>query len=466
MGIKISDLWRWEGTIDRGPYLIMGAILFLVKHNLDRFIASYYFNKPWSLFNYIIPSEAVQITKLPSEEKIFYATLLAVALPFIFSGVMLTIKRLRATKLSPWLVILFFIPFVKLAFFLLMSFLPSQEEGKKAIFGTTPIKRAFDRIIPDHWFGSAAMGMVITVPLSAILAVFCISILGNYGWTLFVGMPFCLGLTAVLFHGYHKEKSFLSCLLVSTVPAILLGILIIGIAVEGVICIIMAAPIAFFLSWLGGIVGYFMQKRPASFKQSPAITMLLLLFLPVLMGAEYQSAPTTPLIEVQTAIEIAAPPETVWHNVVSFSELPTPDSWLFHTGVAYPMRAEITGQGVGAIRRCVFSTGAFVEPIEVWDEPKLLKFSVTAQPPAMQEWTLYPGPRPPHLDNYLVSHGGQFKLTTLPNGHTLLEGTTWYDHKIWPVTYWQVWSDAIIHRIHLRVLKHIKQLSEHPATSK
>lgn len=31
---------------------------------------------------------------------------------------------------------------------------------------------------------------------------------------------------------------------------------------------------------------------------------------------------------------------------------------------------------------------------------------------------------------------------------------------MWPAEYWQLWSDAIIHRIHLRVLTHIKRLAE------
>ena len=64
------------------------------------------------------------------------------------------------------------------------------------------------------------------------------------------------------------------------------------------------------------------------------------------------------------------------------------------------------------------------------------------------------------LTGFLVSERGQFRLVRLPSGHTLLEGTTWYHHGMWPVAYWQVWSDYIIHAIHLRVLKHIKESAE------
>jgi hypothetical protein len=52
--------------------------------------------------------------------------------------------------------------------------------------------------------------------------------------------------------------------------------------------------------------------------------------------------------------------------VIEFSKLPPPQEAIFKLGIAYPMRAQIAGHGPGAIRHCVFSTGAFVEPIEVW----------------------------------------------------------------------------------------------------
>ena len=134
--------------------------------------------------------------------------------------------------------------------------------------------------------------------------------------------------------------------------------------------------------------------------------------------------------------------------------------WYFRAGLAYPMRARIEGLGPGAIRYCEFSTGPFVEPIEVWDEPRLLQFRVTENPAPMHERSPYGHIQPKHLHGYLVSERGQFRLTKLANGHTLLEGATWYQHGLWPAEYWKWWSDAIIHRIHLRVLNHVRMLAE------
>ena len=69
---------------------------------------------------------------------------------------------------------------------------------------------------------------------------------------------------------------------------------------------------------------------------------------------------------------------------------------VFRTGVAYPTEARIDGSGPGAIRKCQFSTGAFVEPITVWDEPHLLRFRVTHNPAPLGEWSPW-GLSVPHI---------------------------------------------------------------------
>jgi hypothetical protein len=64
-----------------------------------------------------------------------------------------------------------------------------------------------------------------------------------------------------------------------------------------------------------------------------------------------------------------------------------------------------------------------------------------------------------------VSRQGQFRLAPLAadgdhRERTLLEGTTWYTNAMWPAAYWSLWSNAMIHAIHGRVLDHIKDVAE------
>jgi len=185
--------------------------------------------------------------------------------------------------------------------------------------------------------------------------------------------------------------------------------------------------------------------------------------VPAWFGAERAAALRPPVYEVRTAIEVNAPTKKVWNEAVAFADIPPPKELLFRSGVAYPIRSEITGHGVGAVgavRQCIFSTGPFVEPIEVWDEPHLLKFGVTASPAPLNELTPYGHIDAPHLHGYFVSEEGQFLLTALPGGRTRLEGATWYHNAMWPATYWHWWSDYIIRKIHSRVLEHIRAQAE------
>lgn len=474
---RLSDLWTLgtlEGTLERGPYALWGVILFALKYNLDRFVAATVFHRSWSLFRYFAPHESGRVDSLAGADLRFFATLLLMAVPFIYCGVALTLRRLRGAGLPPGLLMLFFVPVVNLLFFALLSLLPSAS-GAQASTGSSLLAR----MVPRSKLGSAAAALLIVLPVAAFLTVLSVRVMQSYGWGLFVGLPFCIGLAAALLHGYHQPRSLWQSVSVALTAVTLLGLVLLAVAVEGAFCLLMAWPLGAALGALGGIVGALIQRREgasASAAAGPAdgaaptrppggggALVLLLFLLPVLMGAERAEGGPAALIPLRTAVEVDAPPQVVWQKVVTFSELPPPSEWLFRIGIAYPQRAVIQGTGVGAVRHCVFSTGPFVEPIEVWDEPRLLKFAVTAQPPAMQEMSPWGKIDAPHISDFLVSEGGQFLLTPLPGGRTRVEGTTWYRHRIWPADYWRVWSDWILHSIHTRVLLHVKREAERGA---
>jgi len=452
---QLFDVWNWQGKVGRTRYLISGLLLLAIKHNLDRLVAALY-GYPWRILNYWVSDIPTGIANISRREASFYALLIVIALPFIWIGTVLTLRRLRDANLPLWLVPLFFLPFFNLAFFIILVAIPSEAPSDHE-----QLSSRFARWIPKGEFGSAALGVLVTAGLSVLITTLSANGLGSYGWGLFVGIPFFLGLNSVLIYGYHQPRSLGRCLLVALLSTALVGISLFAVAIEGLICLIMALPLAIVLALFGGFIGFVLQQRRSFSNQSLRVVSVGFLLMPGLTLLEYSIGETSPVYAVKTSVVIEANAQIVWSNVVSFAQLPPPTETIFKTGIAYPIRADIAGHGVGAVRHCVFSTGEFVEPITVWDEPRLLSFSVSGQPPAMEEMSIYSDLHPPHVEHYLISRRGQFELKALPDGTTLLEGTTWYQNRFWPGVYWHLWSDAIIHRIHQRVLVHIKNLSEH-----
>ena len=459
--MKPLNFWQWEGRADRWTYFLVGAIGFSTKLLIDYFVVTNVFHRVWSPLFYWRPFGMVQTLSLKDgAEAGFGLTMVLVSLPFLWLGLAMTVKRLRDAGHPVWLVCLFFVPLVNLVYFAVLCFLPSATESPREEAAPWPAVRPLDRWIPHSQFGSSLLAIGLTTLLGLLFAALGTQVVRTYGWGLFVALPFCLGLFSVLLHSYHSPRSFGECTLVSLVPIGILGVVLLLVAIEGLICILMAAPIACLLALLGGWLGYVIQAAHWGRRHTPAMLSVVVLLTPSFFGAENVFKPQPSVFVVKSAIEVNATPEKVWREVVSFAEIPPPKEAIFRAGIAYPIRAEISGHGAGAIRHCVFSTGPFVEPITVWDEPRLLRFSVTANPAPMNELTPYAHIEPAHLHGYFESHQGQFLLTELPNGHTRLEGTTWYSHTMWPEQYWHWWSNYIIHNIHMRVLQHIKMKVE------
>ena len=303
--------------------------------------------------------------------------------------------------------------------------------------------------------------ILVSVAISTLLTVWGIYEIGQYGIALFILTPLFMGMVPAILYGQGREVSKKQARNLAFASLALFTVGLVVFALEGLICIAMAAPFGLLFSWVGSLMGWaLVYKTPA---QSPGAALLLLIAIPLTAFIEKPNSGQT-LIQATTSVDINADIQTVWKNVVEFPELSEPTEALFKVGIAYPISADIDGKGVGAIRNCNFSTGSFVEPITVWNEPNLLAFDVVENPEPMKELSFWDIDAP-HLHDYFVSKRGQFNLIQLPNGQVRLEGTTWYKHDIRPEFYWRLWSDYIIHSIHDRVLGHIKECSEKETTT-
>jgi uncharacterized membrane protein YhaH (DUF805 family) len=449
--MNFNQLTTWNGEIKRRDYLFWGVLLFAIKYNLDRLIAGF-LNRQWFITDYFIQADKLSVQQLDVADRNFYLILLIQSLPFIWIGTVLCVKRLRNAKLPEWLVIFFFIPFINFLLFLLLSAIPtgSSEVNSKNKF--------LSRLIPKSKNGSAMFSVAVVSVLGLAMTGLMVNYLQDYGWSLFVGIPFFMGFGSVLFYGYNKPLLLRDAMGVAFLSVLFFSLIIFILAFEGIICIVMAFPIFVIVAGIGAVIGYAVHNSTQVVSMS--VFVIPVFAIPAVGLIEHESNSNPPTVSVTTEIIIDAPKQKVWNEVVAFSKIEEPSELIFKTGIAYPTHAEIDRKGVGAIRKCNFTTGCFIEPITIWDEPNLLEFGVLDQPPPMIEWSIYTDLEIAHLDGYFKSVKGQFKLEELPSGQTRLVGTTWYHHDVWPTLYWKLWSDYILHKIHTRVLKHIKQKVE------
>jgi hypothetical protein len=72
----LASLWRFNGTVSRQTYALVGFIGFAIKHNMDRFIGYVYFPRSRDFFNYWAPlGKAARLTQLSYEDRRFLFTL-------------------------------------------------------------------------------------------------------------------------------------------------------------------------------------------------------------------------------------------------------------------------------------------------------------------------------------------------------------------------------------------------------
>jgi hypothetical protein len=474
MSSPASILFGLRARVPRRPYLIYGFALAALKFAIDTGIVYAFTKKTWSPLGYIVPSIILRDENVGhAAPEAMHVLLAAAAMPFLWIGITMSVRRAADAGMSPWFGIGFLVPIFNYLTILVLSITPSKAEVVWNPVGI-PAYRQPSSGAPGADVGppstvdlpsgvrAALLGLAACIGLGLSMIGLTVYGLGAYGVALFFATPFTMGAVSAFIYNAQYTRSVWRTLGLALLGTILTGSVVLLFAIEGVICLAMAFPIAAVVSMVGALLAWAIASatRKNAATRSPAA---MLLVLPALAVGEAKTKEPS-LRDVTTSIEIDAPPERVWPNVIGFSELPPPPWVVGRLGVAYPMRARIFGSGVGAVRHCEFSTGPFVEPITVWDEPHRLAFDVTSQPPSMTEWSPYQNVKAPHLEGYMVSKGGEFRLVPLEGGRTRLEGTTHYTMAIYPEMYWVVYGELLLHGIHTRVLEHIKSETErsHP----
>lgn len=464
--------------IGRGPYIALGLGLALFKIGLDQVASRSLRGEPWSPWNYLVwPFDALTQSLVvdAQPDMAFALAMLAIAVPFAVVGLTLTAFRLRDAGFAPIVAFFFLIPFANIAVILLACAAP-RRAGEPA----TPPPPEIPREAVEAVIASLPRPSSVVLVAASFAGAFAMFLGGAsaifvqaFGFAVFFLAPALGGAVASALVGLDGCGGAGRGLLAATLVPLWFAIAIVLIGFDGLVCVLMATPLMLPLVLAGGAFGLLIQAAVVEASRQGRRSTLP---LAIAIGASAASglapvveralpyADRPPLRSVVTEVVVDAPIDAVWAQVVAFPAIAPPRDWLFRLGIAYPTHATIAPNeegvlGPGAVRECVFSTGPFIEPITAWEPPHRLAFDVSEQPAPMRElspWEIHPD----HLDGHLASRRGEFLLEALPDGRTRLVGTTWYEVRMWPQLWWGGLSDAIIHRIHRRVLEHVRDEAE------
>jgi len=445
--------------VSRRAYFVHGLGLMIFKYGLDASAYGYVNKALLNPLQFLDPVLLHRAAWFSDTEPMRWIVVLY-TLPFIWIGLSLSMRRAIDAGGTGALGLLFICPYINYVCMAILVQIPSRPRLTSSLLNplerrTTQLRKDRQPIAPMNQLMAILATIGVTIPL----AIFSILTINSYGSSLFVALPVFMGFVHAVVLNKNGDVGLGRTIVAGQSMVIVSMLCTMLFALEGVICLLMAWPLVAGLVIFGSIFGrLFVSLFKGRSASGPSAIVVLVLLMPFIAWQESRLIKPH-AYEVISMVEVNAPPSVVWKNVVSFPDLPPP-SGIFATGIACPLRARIEGTGVGAVRYCEFTTGPFIEPITVWDEPRRLAFNVTTQPPPMRELSPF-HVQAPHLDGYLQSQRGEFRLVPLDGGRrTRLEGSTWYTVDVHPGMYWRWWSDGLIHAIHVRVLDHIKSLSE------
>jgi hypothetical protein len=260
----------------------------------------------------------------------------------------------------------------------------------------------------------------------------------------FILVPVGMGIIAMKFwiNAVKGLKGLILVSIINTIIAIALSAFFMG---EGVICLVIVTPLILGFMWAGIVIGkYIYRTDNTTLKASTLLIFIGLFFLDAFSEHHYTNM-------VSDEITINAPKEKVWKYIAAYPlNTEKPDYWLFNIGLPNPVQSTVTGDSVGACRKCIFSNNAiFDEVIVEYKKDSLFTFDITSQP------------ADPEIIGHIEIQKGQFVLRQNPDGSTTLIGNSWYKLNVYPAWYYDWWAEDITRNVHIRVMKHIKKLAEH-----
>ena len=411
----------FEGKIRPVPYALWSITCFFSQHLLILVLLQ---SRPlppsWQF--YILPLRSLALVR-SSEATLILALAYGLLVAWVLAA--LAFRRATDANVSEWIAAAAIVPVVQIPAILFLCASPSRTSVRPP-----PLPGDLDG--GNVQWVPAAQGVIAGVALTLLSVAVGALIFGVYGYGMFVVSPFVIGAVAAYFANRKRDVGAPATARIALGATLLGGVSLVVTALEGALCIVMASPLAIPVALVGGLLGRSIARAG---RRPIRDTLSGFALLPIVFATEY-AFPRMTTFETYQTIGVNAAPEMVWNAIVRMDTIDEPLALPFHLGVAYPLRGEVLGEGVGAKRRGEFSTGIAVERVTEWIRGQRLAFVVENDVPAMQEISPYREVHAPHAVGYFRTTLTSFDLARRPDGSTEIIERTFHQLKLDPAYYW------------------------------
>jgi hypothetical protein len=230
---------------------------------------------------------------------------------------------------------------------------------------------------------------------------------------------------------------------------------------EAFFCVLVASPILWLLTILGGVFTATLVDRLGSRGERFYVSMVLL--LPYFVGpVEQMIELPEEILTVENRIEIHASPEEIWNEIKSVPAISKKElrwSWVHALGFPRPIAAVLEGEGIGAVRVATFERNvSFFERVTEWVPGQAIAFSIEADPQFVPANA---------FDQHVIVGGrfydvldGRYEIETGEDGKVVLHLSSRHRLNTHLGGYASWWSERIMEEIQGNILEVVKRRAE------
>lgn len=272
--------------------------------------------------------------------------------------------------------------------------------------------------------------------------------------------PVVVGAVSVFTHSSFKDVTYRQSLLLPWVPASFCLITCLVLAIEGIICTILFAPLFLAGASIGGLLAKLSSNIIHGKKHIYSVVFLVIPIFAPFYEAGLQ--PKQILTAVINEIIVSASPVDIWREVkevapIHESEI---DFSITHLiGFPKPIEAKLVGEGIGAVRHASFTGDlVFTEQVTEWQEYQKIAFDIDVNAEEIPPTT---------LDEHVTIGGkyfdvlnGKYELEQIAENRTRVRLTSNFrinTHFNW---YANLWAKKIMGDIQSNILKIVKVRAE------